>query len=182
MRRVDNFQRWLPNNINGGINNSQTCRSFRDSQCCHSENLPEFWLLSEVSVSVFLSFRIQTRTPLTCAVPTAEPWRDVTSPAQGDRLFRRDLKKKHKKKKRHEKKEHLWKYMKVWNLRVSSFLEIQVNFQAKDKETEQRMQRFKLRECWLRYSVSHCSKCLGHWRRFWHPFCRLRSSSSSCCL
>ena len=43
MRRVDKLQRWLPN-INGGINTSQTCRSFSDSQCCHSENLPaEFW-------------------------------------------------------------------------------------------------------------------------------------------
>lgn len=119
MRRVDNFQRWLPNNINGGINNSQTCRSFRDSQCCHSENLPEFWLLSEVSVSVFLSFRIQTRTPLTCAVPTAEPWRDVTSPAQGDRLFRRDLKKKHKKKRDMRKKNT---YESIWRYEISEFL------------------------------------------------------------
>lgn len=177
MRWVDNFQRWLPNNINGGINTSQ--QSFSDSQCCHSENLPAFWLLSEVSVSRFgprvcrCGFKHGYRWPLTCAVPTAEPWRDVeTSPAQGDRLLRRDLK----------KKRDIRTLMKVWNLRVSSFLEIQVNFQAKDKETEQRMQRFKLRERWLRYFVSHCSKCLGHWRRFWHPFCRLRSSSSSCCL
>ena len=36
----------------------------------------------------------------------------------------------------------------------SPFLEVQVNFQGKDKETEKRIQRFKLPERWLRYSVS----------------------------
>ena len=153
MRRVDKLQRWLPN-INGGINTSQTCRSFSDSQCCHSENLPaEFWPALFPRPSLGEMWRHQHR-ETGCL----------------DEIWKK------------KKKRDIRTLMKVWNLRVSSFLEIQVNFQAKDKETEKRMQRFKLRERWLRYFVSHCSKCLGHWRRFWHPFCRLRSSSSSCCL
>ena len=60
----------------------------------HFTNVPVFQWLTVLS---------QWKPPcwvLTCAVPTAEPWRDVTSPAQGDRLFRRDLKKN--KKKRHQ--------------------------------------------------------------------------------